>query len=127
MKINFYSFLVYILLIIGVVGSGSLVIDEIKTGNGCPKVLGIPMCIVILICFIIPFIVHVINKKNIFYFLFTGTAFSIALIASILQFTHNAECPKTSYGTPMCYYSFIIFLNLLIFKVLDLRLKGKHK
>lgn len=127
MKFNFYSFLVYIILVVGIIGAGGLVIEEIKTGNGCPKVLGIPMCLVILICFIIPLIIHIINKKNLFYFLFTGIAFGIAFVASILQFNNNTECPKTSYGTPMCYYSFIIFLSLIILKVFDLRLKNKQK
>jgi len=105
------------ILIIGVYGAGGLVVEEFKTGEGCPKIMGIPMCLVILICFLVPLIVHLLKKKNVLYFLFTGLAGSIALIASIMQFLGYAECPKTSLGTPMCYYSLLLFSSLITLKI----------
>jgi len=121
-KITYYSILV--ILIIGLFGAGGLVVEEFKTGEGCPKIMQIPMCLVILICFIVPFIAHLLKKWNVLYFLFTGLAGSIALVASIMQFTGNAECPKTTSGTPMCYYSLVLFSSLIIFKIAQI--KSKH-
>jgi phosphatidylserine synthase len=118
-KITYYSILV--ILIIGLFGAGGLVVEEFKTGEGCPKIMHIPMCLVILICFIVPLIAHLLKKWNVVYFLFTGLAGSIALVASIMQFTGNAECPKTASGTPMCYYSLLLFNSLIILKIYHLK------
>ena len=82
-KITYYSILG--ILIIGLFGAGGLVIEEFKTGEGCPKIMHIPMCLVVLICFIIPLISHLFKKGNVLYFLFTGLAGSIALVASIMN------------------------------------------
>lgn len=119
----YYAILV--ILIIGLFGAGELVIEEFKTGEGCPKIMHIPMCLVILICFIIPLIAHLLKKWNVLYFLFTGLAVSIALVASIMQFTGNAECPKTTSGTPMCYYSLLIFSSLIILKIYHLKIHNQ--
>ncbi|MDO5970976.1 hypothetical protein Q4Q35_14305 [Flavivirga aquimarina] len=114
---TFTYYVILIILIIGLFGAGGLVTEEFKTGEGCPKIMHIPMCLVILICFLIPFIAHLFKKWNILYFLFTGLASSIALVASIMQFTGHAECPKTTSGTPMCYYSLILFSSLILLKI----------
>ncbi|WP_290701482.1 hypothetical protein [Lacinutrix sp.] len=114
---KFIYFSILFILILGVFGAGGLVIEEFKTGEGCPKIMHIPMCLVILICFIVPLISHVLKKWNVLYFLFTGLAGSIALVASIMQYTEHAECPKTTSGTPMCYYSLLLFSSLIILKI----------
>ena len=111
---------IFVILIIGLIGAGGLVLEEFKTGDGCPKIIGIPMCLVILICIIIPFIAHLFKKWNLLYFLFTGLAGSVALVASIMQFTGNAECPKTSSGTPMCYFSLLLFSILFLLKTIEM-------
>jgi len=115
-------YFIFIVLIIGLIGAGDLVAEEFKTGEGCPKILGIPMCLVILVCFIVPFVVHLLKKWNILYFVFTGLAGSIALVASIMQFTGHAECPKTTSGTPMCYYSLLLFSLLILLKLIEQKL-----
>ena len=124
-KILNYS--IFFILIIGIFGAGGLVFEEFKTGEGCPKIIGVPMCLVILICFIIPLVVHIFKKWNWLYFLFTGIAGSIALFASILQFMEKAECPKTASGTPMCYYSLILFSSLVLFKILQITYNKKYQ
>ena len=116
-KTLFFSIL--FILIIGLYGAGGLVIEELKTGEGCPKIIHIPMCIVILICFIVPFIAHILNKWNTIYFVFTGIAGSIALAASIMQSLGVSECPKTSSGTPMCYFSLLFFSSLVTLKIIQ--------
>ncbi|GAL62652.1 hypothetical protein [Algibacter lectus] len=120
-RITYYAILG--ILILGVYGAGGLVVEEFKTGEGCPKIMGIPMCLVILFCFLVPLIVHLLKKWNVLYFLFTGLAGSIALVASIMQFTGNAECPKTTSGTPMCYFSLLLFSSLIVLKIVHSKMK----
>ena len=116
---------IFFVLFIGIFGAGKLVLEEFKTGDGCPKILGTPMCLVILICFIIPLISQLLKKWNFAYFLFTAIAASIALPATIMQFIGKAECPKTTTGTPMCYYSLIIFTSLIVLKIIEIRIHKK--
>ena len=77
--------IIVLLFIVGIIGAGGLVLTEIKTGNGCPKFGVVPACVIVLICFILPLFSHVLKKWNIIYFIFTGLAALIALIASIMQ------------------------------------------
>jgi hypothetical protein len=117
------NYLIFGILIIGLFGTTGLVLEELKTGTGCPKILKMPMCMVIFICFLIPLIVHLFKKRNNLYFVFTSIAGSIALMASVMQFSGNAECPKTTTGTPMCYYSLLLFTSLIILKIISIKQK----
>lgn len=110
-----------VLLIIGLYGSTELVRVEIQTGNGCPKIWIIPACVIVMLCFLIPLIVHLLKKYNTIYFVFTGLALIIAVIASGMQFNELGDCPKLDNGTPMCYLSFLIFSILIILKILQLK------
>jgi hypothetical protein len=120
-RTNLIYYLISTLFIIGIIGAGGLVLDEIETGNGCPKLGVIPACVIILICFIIPFIAHLRKKLYQMYFFFTGLAFSIALIASIMQLIGNGKCPKLDNGIPMCYLSLMIFFKLIVLKIIHLK------
>ena len=117
------NILIIILFLIGIVGAGSLVLEELRTGEGCPKFGFVPACYIIFAFFVLPFIAHIFKKGNVIYFLGTGLAFIIATVASIMQLTGNAECPKTGGGTPMCYYSFLIFATLIVLKLIHLKNK----
>ena len=123
MKANITNVLIYIVFAIGIFGAGDLVLDEIRQSNICPKILGIPACYIILVCFIVPFLMHLFKGPNSIYFALTGLAFAIALVASYMQFTGIGECPKTANGTPMCYYSLALFTSLIGLKVMFLKLK----
>lgn len=113
--------LITLLLLLGIWGAGRLVIDDIQTGNGCPKIWVIPACLIILICFLIPLIVHLLRRYTFLYFIFTGLAAAIAIVASIMQYTGSGSCPKLDGGTPMCYLSFILFTTLIILKTTNLK------
>ncbi len=117
--------LLIIFFIAGIIGAGELVLDEIQTGNGCPKIWVIPACVIILVCFLVPFVAHLKNKWNKLYFLFTGLAFVIAIIASVMQFSGNGECPKTDGGIPMCYLSLLVFSLLIGLKIISNQLSLK--
>ncbi|WP_432410872.1 hypothetical protein [Rasiella sp. SM2506] len=119
--------IITILLIIGLYGSGGLVWNEIETGNGCPKIWIIPACVIVMLCFLIPLIVHLLKKYNTIYFLFTGLALIIAIIASAMQFNGLGECPKHDSGIPMCYLSFVLFLILITLKTLLIKLIKQPK
>lgn len=121
MRSNYLNWLLLFVFSIGILGAGLLVYDEIKTTNVCPKLLGIPACYIILTFFIIPFFTHIVKGKNVIYFLFVGIAFVIALVASIMQFTGLGECPKTDNGTPMCYYSLLLFTALIFLKIVIIK------
>ncbi len=115
---NIIYSIITVLLLIGIYGIAGLVWDEIQTGNGCPKIWIIPACVIVMLCFLIPLIVHLFKKYNTIYFGFTGLALIIAIIASFMQFNGQGECPKLDNGTPMCYLSFVLFSILIILKIL---------
>lgn len=127
MQSKLLNVLLLLIFSIGIFGAGELVYNEITQHNVCPKLLGIPACYIILACFVIPFIVHVFKGKNYIYFAFTGFAFVIALVATIMQFTGHAECPKAANGIPMCYYSLALFTSLIVFKVFLIKNDLKKK
>ena len=119
--------IITILLIIGLYGSGGLVWNEIQTGNGCPKIWIIPACAIVMLCFLIPLIVHLFKKYNSIYFVFTGLALIIAIIASVIQFNGLGECPKLDNGTPMCYLSFVLFSILITLKILLIKISETNQ
>jgi len=121
MQTKILNSLLLMVFTIGIIGAGRLVFNEIYHEGTCPKLVGIPACYIILFCFITPFLVHIFKKPNSIYFIFTGFAFVIALVASILQFIGNAECPQTNNGTPMCYYSLLLFSSLMLLKLILIR------
>ena len=127
MKTNYLNWLLLLVFFIGILGAGLLVFDEIKTSNTCPKLLGIPACYIILACFIIPFFTHITKGKNLIYFIFTSTAFIIALVASTMQFTGLGACPKTANGIPMCYYSLLLFTALITLKIVIKKNDYQHR
>jgi hypothetical protein len=120
------SKIIYILLIIGIISSGNLVLGEISNEGTCPKLGVIPACYLVFLCFLIPLIVHIsqgftlsealTKRLNIIYYLFTGFALTLATYASIGQVIGKIQCPKTDFGLPMCYISFVIFLSLVLLK-----------
>jgi hypothetical protein len=115
------SFIIYFLLLFGVYGAGKLSYNEIMYQNICPKIIGIPACFIIFLCFLIPLIVHFLRKKNTLYFLFTGIAFLIAMIGTIGQMTNKIQCPKNDNGIPMCFISLGIFITLILLKIFLIR------
>ena len=113
--------LLILLFGIGIYGAGGLVLDEIRTGDGCPKIGIVPACAIILVCFVLPLIAHIKKKWNIVYFFFTSVAMIIAVYASVVQVTGQGECPQLDSGIPMCYISLTLFGLLIILKIISNR------
>jgi len=119
--------LLILVFVIGILGAGNLVLNELSNGNSCPRLLSIPACYIIFVCFVIPLIVHLLGKLNYIYFIFTGAAFCIALVASRLQVNGTGNCPTSETGTPLCYYSLLLFSSLLLLKALFIYKKNVSK
>ena len=110
-------------LIFGLISSIPLVNSEIKKGNICPKIMGLPACYIILSCLIIAALSHanLIRPNNTMYFIFVIIPLSIAIFGTIGNILGKVECPKTGNGIPMCYISFAMFSILLICKIIILK------
>lgn len=109
---------IYLFFSIGILATSKVVFEEINSGNACPKVKSIPICYVVLSCFILGLFSHVFKLKNYIYFVSIGIAFIIALIATILHLQGKFCCPKTIIkGTPKCYYAIGLFSSLLLLKI----------
>ena len=121
MKTNITNYLIFAILVLGILGSGNLAYNEFFHEGTCPELGIIPGCYIILVCFIFPFISHLFNKGKIIYFLFTGFALAMATYASIGQLFGVVECPKIGDGLPMCFVAFVIFGSLVSLKIISLK------
>lgn len=103
---------------LSILGASSLVYNEFINHSICPKLLDIPACYIIMLCFIIPLFSHLLKWNNYIYFTGTGLAFSIAFYGTIMQVLELIQCPKTSAGIPMCFISLGIFISLIVLKLI---------
>ncbi len=108
--------------LVGVVGVGNLVFDELRQGEICPPLLGVPACYLIMICILLVLVsqLGIARDRNRLFFLGAGAAWLVAVVASVLQLAGEVECPKTSSGTPLCYLSLILFSVLWALKIGEL-------
>lgn len=116
MRKRYLHFAVLLLASVGLIATIILVAGEIITGGVCPKVLGIPLCYVVLLL-ILTIIVSHLKTSNILYFAAASIGLIIAVIMSYLQFNDCAQCPKAFEIVPMCYLSVILFGGLLGLKI----------
>jgi hypothetical protein len=114
-----------LIFVLSILGASSLVYNEFVNHSVCPKILTIPACYIIMGCFIIPLLGHLLKWNNSIYFIGTGLAFSIALYGTIMQLLEIIQCPKTSSGIPMCFISLSIFTSLILLKIILLKVKPK--
>ena len=126
MKTKILSFLIWGIVLIGLNGVWGLVRNEYVTGNGCPKLIGIPACYIIFTCLILILVseINVLKDRSKLFWVGAGVAWLIAAVGATGQYFGWLECPKTVGGTPMCYLSFAMFTSLLLLKVLEGKSKG---
>ena len=130
-KENMKSILYWLIILIAgfaIYGSSGLVMNEWEIGNICPKIIGIPACYIVLFCFVMGLIAHLIpnEKSKWIFFFFIGIVTLIASTGTIGELTGIAECPRTEGGTPMCFISLAICLSLLASKTTLLKLSSKY-
>jgi len=117
------NIIIILIFVASVLSASSLVYNEYINNSVCPKILNIPACYIIMLCFVIPLIGHLLKWKNKIYFIGTGVAFSIAFYGTIMQILEIIQCPKTSTKIPMCFISLSIFTSLIILKRYLLKIK----
>ncbi|WP_282071390.1 hypothetical protein [Polaribacter atrinae] len=124
MKLKKVLHIILILIfVLSILGASSLVYDEFINESICPKIFNIPACYIIMGCFIMPLLGHLLKWNNYIYFIGTGLAFSIALYGTTSQLLEIVQCPKTSTGIPMCFISLSIFTSLIFLKIMLLKIK----
>ncbi len=114
-------FIILFLALVGLISTIILVASDIIIGNVCPKVIGIPLCYVVLLLILTVIFSH-LKKLTILYFAAASVGLIIAVIMSILQINDCAQCPKAFEIIPMCYLSIILFGSLLGFKILEIKI-----
>lgn len=122
---NFLSWLIILITLFAIYGSSGLVMKEWALGNICPKILSIPACYIVLICFTGTLLGHLLSSSGgkWLYFVFVGVVTLIASTGTIGELTGTAECPRTNGGAPMCFISLTICISLLAAKILLLTYK----
>jgi hypothetical protein len=120
--------LILIILIIAIYGTFGLAMNEWRIGDVCPKIIGIPACYIVLCCFAIGLITHLIPMRGsrVIFFIFIGIVTLIATTGALGEITGLAECPRTSGGIPMCFISLGICISLLTAKISYLKLDQSH-
>jgi len=123
---NIWYWLVVLIAGFAIFGSAGLVIDEWRAGDICPKILGIPACYIVFVCFAGALFLHFLsNKKAAWgFFFFVGIVTVIASSGTIGELTGALQCPRTAGGTPMCFISLAICLSLLASKISLLRMSA---
>jgi len=110
--------IVVLVAVTAIYGTYGLALNEWNIGDICPKILGIPACYIVMICFVGGLLSHLfIKNRHTAYFIFIGIVTSIALTGTVGELTGLAECPRTSSGIPMCFISLGICVSLLLSKV----------
>ena len=116
------NYLVLAIILFAIYGSGQLSLQDWKKKNVCPKILFIPACYIVFFLFVIVGIIHVfpaLINQNLF-FIAIGIIGAIALKGSLTELAGKKICPRSSNGTPMCYYSLGLSVGLIILKTINL-------
>jgi hypothetical protein len=117
-KAQLLSIILIILFVTSIIATFNLVYTDFVIGDVCPKLIGIPACQIILLCFTIPFIAHIFKWKSIYYFTPLLVAFCIALYGTTMQLLGPISCPTTENNIPMCFISLGIFTTLITIKLI---------
>ena len=113
--------LIVLIAVFAIQGTLQLVMNEWQVGNICPKILGIPACYIVLVCFVGGLVGHLLPhpKGDWIFFFFIGIVTLIATTGTVGELTEPARCPRTEGGTPMCFISLGICLSLLTSKLTE--------
>ncbi len=124
---NLLYWLIILIAGFAVYGSFGLSMNDWEIGNICPKILGIPACYIVLVCFVAALLTHFLphSKSNWIYFFFVGIVTLIASTGTIGELTGMAKCPRTNGGIPMCFISLAICLSLLVSKFFLIKLNRR--
>lgn len=126
MKTNpLVTYPLWALVIFGFVSAAKVSLDNIS-GLSCPSIFSLPICYVVTAAYGLMLGSLIINHngcKHHFFCMGWGTAFVIALLASLAEmFGGGGVCPSStgwlragaSAGIPLCYVSLALLIAILI-------------
>jgi len=113
----------WVILILAILGAGSLSYTELIEKDVCPKMLGIPACYIVLVSFTMAGIMHALKTplSNYLYFAAIGFVLFFALKGTITELRGIPICPRTAGGTPMCFISLGLCISLITAKFISLK------
>ena len=103
----------------GFFAAGQLVVHHLQTGETCPVILFVPLCVVVLGGYG-AVLLSVITRWRVRGLLFTVGLAPVLLLASIgvaSEVFVGETCPRTDGGVPQCYYSFGLAALILVLYV----------
>jgi len=111
-----------ITLLFAINGSLQLSWQDWTKKDVCPKLLGLPVCYIVFVFFIVAGLWHAFpsDSSNNIYFALVAVPTFIALGGTIMELSKRKVCPRTSRDIPMCYISLAMCLTLLISKYFSL-------
>ncbi len=123
MKKTLFYWLTTAVLLFAIYGAGSLSINDFNGVITCPKVVGIPVCYIVLLFFVLGMLAHFTTRT------WSAKAFIVlisipgvvAFFASIAELGVQHVCPKTASGIPMCFISLGLCSVILLFKYFSLK------
>lgn len=122
MKNNIIHTIIFTIILFGVFVVGDVSYQEYISGDACANFTIIPSCYIALIYFILLLIFHLIQKAEIFFFIFSGFALVLSAYASQGHFFENFECAIADIGVPTCYIGFVLFGILTSLKFLEVKI-----
>jgi hypothetical protein len=101
-------------LIIGILFSIYLIVNDILSPGFCPKLFFVPACYMVLLFFLMPLLLTFFDYPNekIISFVFLAGGFLTAVYFSALRLFANGHCPMLLF-IPLCYASFFTFTALI--------------
>jgi hypothetical protein len=106
--------LMFVISLIGFFSSIFLVLSELKNSGYCPKLLDIPACYIVLICFSFVILSNFTSNSTLEYILFicgAATGFFLAIWFSYRHINNIQDCPGFFKNSTMLYLIFNFFNN----------------
>jgi ABC-type branched-subunit amino acid transport system permease subunit len=109
--------LLFILISIGLYGAFSVSYQTITGSSGCPELLSVPICFVVLTGYSLMMITHQLRPTMLHKMLFsTGLlpVFLLAWVGSAFELFIGNTCPKNNLGIALCYVSLALSISISI-------------
>lgn len=92
----------------------------------CPAIGAVPACYVLLACYVAVFASAFLSgaRQNWFYWPAWSAVFVAAGYGSSLELMGQVTCPRSSGGTPTCYYSLAMAVLILAMYLAVRKLEG---
>ena len=108
-----------IVAVAGVFFAGRLTMEHFQSGSTCPTIGAIPICAIVLAGYVAILVASLLPAKRMLRLFFLGwiPVAGFAFSGAAMEFIRGDVCPTTSFGAPLCYFSLVgaLLLLLLVF------------